>query len=92
MIFFVKNSHKQFKGGRRNIYLHLHLSDLLMHFLQKGGKKYNTEMSGEWTPIWYHHDDRGSKVFEKFCKYKINGIDGYGLVEFHYRLVYFKQL
>jgi hypothetical protein len=58
---------------------------LLIHFLQ-GGKKYNTEVSGEWTPIWYHHDDRGSKVFEKFCKYNINGIHGYGLVEFHYRL------
>ncbi|XP_071158231.1 rifampicin phosphotransferase-like [Mytilus edulis] len=49
------------------------------------GKKYTTEVFGEWTPIWYHHKDRGSKVYEKFCKYKINGIDGYGLAEFHYR-------
>ncbi|CAC5406724.1 unnamed protein product [Mytilus coruscus] len=49
------------------------------------GKKYTTEVFGEWTPIWYHHEDRGSKVYEKFCRCKINGINGYGLVEFHYR-------
>lgn len=50
-----------------------------------GGKKYNTVVEGDWTPTWYHHDDRGSKVYEKFCNYKVNGVSGFGLVEFHYR-------
>lgn len=59
------------------------LSGWILYFTD--GKKYTTEVFGEWTPIWYHHKDRGSKVYEKFCKYKINGIDGYGLAEFHYR-------
>ncbi|XP_033762375.1 uncharacterized phosphotransferase YvkC-like [Pecten maximus] len=50
-----------------------------------GGDTFHVEVKGETTPIWYHCQDRGSKIFEKFCQYKVNGKKGYGLVEFHYR-------
>ncbi|XP_060065113.1 putative phosphoenolpyruvate synthase [Ylistrum balloti] len=50
-----------------------------------GGDTFHVEVKGETTPIWYHCEDRGSKIFEKFCQFKVNGKKGYGLVEFHYR-------
>lgn len=50
-----------------------------------GGDAFHVEVKGETTPIFYHCEDRGSKIFEKFCQYKVNGKKGYGLVEFHYR-------
>ncbi|KAK3108445.1 hypothetical protein FSP39_008087, partial [Pinctada imbricata] len=52
----------------------------------KAGKKnYHVEVEGETTPIWYHHDDRGSKIYEIFSRYKVNGRKAYGITEFHYR-------
>ncbi|OWF55492.1 phosphoenolpyruvate synthase [Mizuhopecten yessoensis] len=50
-----------------------------------GGDTFHVEVKGETTPVWFHCQDRGSKIFEKFCQYKVNGKKGYGLVEFHYR-------
>ncbi|KAL5006743.1 hypothetical protein ScPMuIL_015549 [Solemya velum] len=49
-----------------------------------GGKKYSVSVSVETTAILYHGEDRGSKVYEKFCQYVINGVEGFGFVEFHY--------
>ncbi|KAL3832030.1 hypothetical protein ACJMK2_023710, partial [Sinanodonta woodiana] len=50
-----------------------------------GGEQFHVEVEGGSTPVLYHHTDRGSKIFEKFCKYKVNGKKAMGLVEFHYR-------
>ncbi|KAK3592024.1 hypothetical protein CHS0354_031535 [Potamilus streckersoni] len=50
-----------------------------------GGEQFHVEVEGGSTPVLYHHADRGSKIFERFCKYKVNGEKAIGLVEFHYR-------
>ena len=46
----------------------------------------------EKTSVLYHHEDRGSKVIEFFCKFKVNGHNGRGLGDFCFRLVFFTFL
>lgn len=55
-------------------------------FSFKAGKlKFNVEVNGEVTPEFYHHEDRGSHIYEKCCRFVVNGQPAYGITEFHYR-------
>nr|XP_022308655.1 uncharacterized protein LOC111114583 [Crassostrea virginica]XP_022308656.1 uncharacterized protein LOC111114583 [Crassostrea virginica]XP_022308657.1 uncharacterized protein LOC111114583 [Crassostrea virginica] len=53
--------------------------------LTAGGLKFNVEVKGVVTPEWYHHEDRGSHIYEKCARYVVNGRPAYGITEFHYR-------
>ncbi|XP_050396297.1 uncharacterized protein LOC126814892 isoform X2 [Patella vulgata] len=49
------------------------------------GQKFDVEVNGGMTLVWYHHEDRGNKILERFSTFKINGIPGRGLTEYCYR-------
>ncbi|XP_056007793.1 uncharacterized protein LOC125666697 isoform X2 [Ostrea edulis] len=50
-----------------------------------GGLKFCVDVRGEVTPEWYHHEDRGSRIYEMCCRFVVNGKPAYGITEFHYR-------
>ncbi|XP_061179945.1 uncharacterized phosphotransferase YvkC-like isoform X2 [Saccostrea echinata] len=53
--------------------------------LTAGGMTFCVDVKGEVTPEWYHHEDRGSRIYEKCCRYVVNGKPAYGITEFQYR-------
>lgn len=56
-------------------------------FFVTGEMKFNVEVKGKVTTEFYHHEDRGSHIYEKCCRFIVNGRPAYGITEFHNRCV-----
>lgn len=54
-------------------------------FLVTGKLKFDVEVKGKVTTEFYHHEDRGSHIYEKCSCFVVNGRPAYGITEFHYR-------
>uniref|UniRef100_K1QMB3 Phosphoenolpyruvate synthase n=1 Tax=Magallana gigas TaxID=29159 RepID=K1QMB3_MAGGI len=50
-----------------------------------GELKFDVEVKGKVTTEFYHHEDRGSHIYEKCSCFVVNGRPAYGITEFHYR-------
>ncbi|CAH0555739.1 unnamed protein product [Brassicogethes aeneus] len=50
-----------------------------------GGKKYTVQVNVVDCPYFYLSKDWESKVVERLCKFKVNGVEGWGAAEWQYR-------
>ncbi|KAK6170139.1 hypothetical protein SNE40_018606 [Patella caerulea] len=52
---------------------------------EAGGKQYHLQINVLHCPIFYMGEDWDVKIYERFCRYKLNGINGWGISEWEYR-------
>ena len=62
--------------------------ELSVCVLLADGQEYVLELSVLQRTEVYYGNDWESRIVERMCRYKLNGVDGWGFSEFQYRYVY----
>ncbi|KAK3089151.1 hypothetical protein FSP39_001292 [Pinctada imbricata] len=58
--------------------------ELVINF-KAGGKSYNMKCKVEDMGVFYIGEGRDAKIYERFCRYEVNGVPGWGISEWDYR-------
>ena len=59
--------------------------------MRADGQEYVLELSVLQRTEVYYGNDWESRIVERMCRYKLNGVDGWGFSEFQYRYVHFSE-